>query len=214
MKYTVEFNDLELADLEAILIQPKVSGYGYTIHRIEKSKPDDGWDEWRKKIEKTFDIAQEKKTVTEEFQSRLKKHHAAIVSKSKRLDKFKSYNNFDIWETRFSDHKTLNKIFRAYFPVDNNSECEFTELIHGIESAFNKFNRVHELSMYEFFVYIGYYQFLNGLDALHVKALVNTKWTESNPFDCNLNIVPPCGEDDNTVSYYIVFSTAPKYIGD
>lgn len=144
----------------------------------------------------------------------MKKHHAGILSKSERVDEFKSDNNFDIWETRFSDHKTLNQVFRDYFLVDNDNEYEFTEMIKGIESAFKKFNREHELSMFEFFVYIGYYHFLRNLNALHAKALFNTKWTESNPFDCNLNIAPPCGEDDDTISYYIVFSTAPKYVGD
>ena len=307
MEYTFKFNDFELRDLDSILIQPKRDGNGYTVHRVKKSKPGDGWDEWRKKIEKTFDIAQENKKTDEEHQKEvaavrhelliandsrdywnkkylqtckkvediqaeiaerdnrieklqnnfkhleekvddlqtelnnveesaatwkkkykelygilkiqncsdsMKMHHIAILSKTERIDDFKFDNNFDIWEARFSDHKTLNGVFKNYFVIDNDNGYEFTELIRGIESAFKRFNREHDLSMFEFFVYLGYYHFLRLLDSSVCKALVNTKWTESNPFDCNLNIVPPCGEDDNTVSYYIVFSTAPKYVGD
>lgn len=276
MKYKFEFNDWDLRELDSILIQPKKDGNGYTVHRVEKSKPGDGWDEWRSSIAASFEKAQENKSVIEELRGELnrvqddknnqieklqdnckcleekvddlqtelnnveesaatwkkkykelygilkiqncsdsmKMHHIGILSKTERIDDFKSDNNFDIWEARFSDHKTLNGVFKNYFVIDNDNGYEFTELIKGIESAFKKFNREHELSMFEFFVYIGYFHFLRSLDNSVCKALVNAKWTESNPFDCNLNIVPPCGEDDNTVSYYIVFSTAPKYVGD
>lgn len=185
-------------------LEEKVDDLQTELNNVEESAA-----AWKKKYKELNDALK-----IQDHSDWMKMHRIGILSKSERLDNFKSDNHFDIWEVRFSDHKTLNQVFRDYFLVDNDNEYEFTEMIKGIESAFKKFNREHELSMFEFFVYIGYYHFLRNLNALHAKALFNTKWTESNPFDCNLNIAPPCGEDDDTISYYIVFSTAPKYVGD
>lgn len=197
-------NRIEKLQESCKYLEEKVDDLQTELNNVEESA-----NTWKKKFKELYATLK-----IQNCSDSMKMHHIGILSKTERIDDFESDNNFDIWETRFSDHKTLNQVFRDFFLVDNDNEYEFNELIKGIESAFKKFNREHELSMFEFFVYIGYFHFLRSLDSLVCKALVNTKWTESNPFDCNLNIVPPCGEDDNTVSYYIVFSTAPKYVGD
>lgn len=223
MNYSISFNDIELRQLEGLLIQPKRDRDGYTVHKIEKSKPDDGWDDWRKKIEKTFDIAQQKK---EEFNNKQKetelekdtKKQSADEKPEKKEQKTSFFYTDPVKWARirvfdekgfccvdFSDHKTLNWFFRDCLWTESTEENSHAQqFIQGMERSLKHWKSTGAITLFDVLFHLHVLDKFTFGERLHFNYF---KWDEEHPFDYQLAVTRP--DEEHGIEYYAVFSSAP-----
>ena len=299
MNYTVSFNDIELRQLEGLLIQPKRDEDGYTVHKIKKSEPGDGWYEWRSSILASFNKAQEKKP-DDGFQSALNRANDArnhwrneylktcekvnniqteLEGKNNQIEKLQNscnclaeqleeykesnqewrdkYNklldkkeeskpvftgysfpteltftativpaidNGDVYEkfkaefpeleiakTDFSDHQTLNIVFKRCFSIkrDRNPENqeEFTKFIDAFERGATVYKTLGYLDLHWLMLFlIG--ESPTWLSDNH-KELERYQWNKEHPFKYIINTI--FDPETRVTEYYVVFNSAPEY---
>lgn len=211
MKYVVQFDDSEMEDLEAIFIHQKVRGSGVSVKKIGKN--DQSWVAWKADLTKTFNDRISKQL------DEIRNRDAWRKNFAKKMSAFRAEMGHDFLKLAdFTDLKTLNSIFKDYFSFENSEDhYEFNNVIGALESAARLFSNRSEKYPHEAGVtLLAIFVQLMGIFAVvedeESQELSRYVWDSDHPFRYQI-IAKPVNEGENP-KYYVVFSTAPKYIGD
>lgn len=209
MKYVVQFDDSEMEDLEAILIQQKVHGSGVSVKKIGKN--DQSLVTWKADLTKSI--------VSNGFESLAKNRVLFVKLFESKMRILRTEMGINVLKnTDFSDLKTLNLVFKNYLSFKNTGFINnmFDETIEGLENVSKLFGeRSNQYPHNAGATLLYLLRQIGGAFAINddeAKELAKYVWDSDHPF--RYQIVAKPVNESKYPEYYIVFSTAPKYIGD
>lgn len=188
----------------------------------ERKKEKDGWAEWSASVRRSWEkgMKKEEKCLCPECEekmpavSELKEYEVETKTETKLDILRKDWGDEALCDFDFSDLKTLNSVFKNYFFITRKASdrAALNKLLDYLEDCaiYHEFikNEGDRLTLEA--IILGLRSIFGELTVKEQFELSKYAWTKDRPFRYQI-VASPDGED---MKYYIVFSTAPKYLGD
>lgn len=169
----------------------------------------EGFVEWNESLKKAFDIQKEVK---------IPEDGIGIITMS-RIDYARIFTVVDhtyvnpFLKFDFSDHKTINGFLKNYFQV--RSGGDLVNMIEALEKSYKLFNdrstRYERAGVTMNYLFT-HWEGLGSLTRDEEEELAKYLWDREHPFSYTI-VAKPNEEDSSIMEYYVVFNSAPEYIG-